>query len=79
MRCVYCDCNVVGSRDVVAVEGGAPAHANCYQFDLMSQRVFKSLKLTALTDSELNDLFDLVRLEMNSRSPAANNIELFSA
>ncbi|MFC3150192.1 DUF2175 domain-containing protein [Litoribrevibacter euphylliae] len=62
---------------MVTVEGGAPAHANCYQFDLMSQRVFKSLKLTALTDSELNDLFDLVKLEMNSRSPAANDVELF--
>ena len=77
MRCIYCDSSVVGSRDVLTIEGGAPAHTNCHQFELMSQRVFRNLKLTALTDSELNELHDLLKLEMNSRSAASNEVELF--
>lgn len=77
MRCIYCDQSVIGSDVAITVEGGAPAHSNCYQYELMSQRVFKNIKLTALTDSELNELQDLVKLEMNSRSSVADEVDLF--
>ncbi|GLQ32086.1 hypothetical protein GCM10007876_25650 [Litoribrevibacter albus] len=77
MRCVYCDASVVGSRDAVTVEGGAPAHANCYKYKLVSQRVFRDIKLTDLTDSELNELHELVKSEVNSRSVVCDEIELF--
>lgn len=77
MRCVYCDANVVGSGSAVTIEGGAQAHAHCYQFELMSQRIFKHLKLTTLSDRELTELHDLVKLEVNSRSDFADEVELF--
>lgn len=77
MRCVYCNGNVVGDKTAVTIQGGAPAHANCHEFQLLSQRVFKNLKLTALTDVELNELQDLVKVELNSRAPQVEAVELF--
>ena len=77
MRCIYCDQTVVGSGNAVTIEGGAPAHAHCYQYELMSRRIFKHLRLTALTDGELNELQDLVKLEVNSRNEIADEVELF--
>lgn len=77
MRCIYCGQNVVGSGNAVTIQGGAPAHAHCYQFELMSQRIFRHLKLTSLTDLELGELHDLVKLEVNSRDKTADEVELF--
>ena len=77
VRCVFCGASVIGSGAAVTIEGGAPAHAHCYQYELMSQRIFKHLKLTDLSDGELTELQDLVKLEVNSRSDAADEVELF--
>ena len=77
MRCVFCDKSVIGVGNVVTIQGGAPAHLDCHKFQLMSQRVFKGIKLTTLSDSELTELSDLVKQEMNSRAPQMDAVELF--
>ncbi len=77
MKCIFCERSVIGSSDAVTVDGGAPSHRHCYHFELMSQRVFKNLKLKALTDYELQELGDLVKQEKNSRDESADMVELF--
>ncbi|GAA3912353.1 hypothetical protein GCM10022277_03860 [Litoribacillus peritrichatus] len=77
MKCVFCERSVIGSSDAVSIDGGAPAHQNCYQFQLLSQRVFKNIQLKSLSDHELEELEDLVKQEKNSREESFEMVELF--
>ena len=67
MNCTYCDQPVLG-KDPITVPGTGPAHASCHHSRLLSERVFGSLKISSLSEHELNELYDLVMMERNVRS-----------
>lgn len=72
-------------QDPITVPGIGPAHASCYHNRLLSERVFGALKISALSDHELNELYDLVMMERNVRnaeqsttvSAGNDDVELF--
>ena len=66
MNCVYCDSTVLGA-DPITVAGKGPAHASCHQHGLMVDRIFAGLSLNNLSDSDLNELSDMVQMEKNAR------------
>ena len=76
MKCPYCKENVIGEKNVVVVVGEGPAHAICHERATISQRVFAGLKLPVLTDEQLSELSDMVKMEQNSRKQE-EVIELF--
>ncbi len=76
MNCCYCNRTVIG-KDAITIMGGAPAHSRCHQFELVSKRVFRGIPLTRLTDSELNELQEMLQTERNNRRNLASEIELF--
>ena len=67
MNCTYCHQAVLG-KDPITVPGVGPAHASCHHSRLLSERVFGSLKISSLSEDELNELYDLVMMERNVRS-----------
>jgi len=68
---------MIGSSDPITINGGAPAHSHCHQFELMSQRIFKNIQLTTLSNKELDELNELVLLELNSRNKINDSVDLF--
>jgi len=72
MNCIYCDQPVLG-KDPITVPGAGPAHASCHHSRLISERVFGSLRISALSDDQLNELHDLVKMERNVRNTEQAN------
>ncbi len=77
MRCPYCRQTVVGEKQVKIIAGEGPAHVRCYEQSVMSQRHFSGLELPKLSDEMLYELREMLLSEINSRSPSAQEIELF--
>lgn len=77
MKCPYCSESVVGEKDIVVVVGEGPAHRICHERAVIGQRVFSGLNLPALSDEQLHELNDMVRMELNARQPAEELVELF--
>lgn len=80
MLCPYCKENVIGSAasEVVVVVGEGPAHKICHERAVIGQRVFSGLDLPRLSDKQLNELNDMVKMELNSREGEEDAIELFA-
>ena len=77
MKCPYCSKTVVGDKTAVMIVGEGPAHKLCYERQIIGQRVFEGLQLPVLSDEQLSELSDMVKMELNSRMPA-DDIELFA-
>ncbi|AHK17800.1 MAG: DUF2175 domain-containing protein [Thalassolituus sp.] len=82
LNCVFCNKLVFGTTGVTVPNQG-PAHQYCYQAHVALKRTFQSLDISALNESEFNDLKDLVLSEANERerkrrgASDAGDIELF--
>lgn len=77
MNCIFCKTHVFGDEGTTVL-GRGPAHKTCLQIKQVEHRTFKGLDLETLSDSELNDLLELTRTEINSRSVHQESaIELF--
>ena len=79
MYCPYCSKSVVGESNVVIVVGGGPAHRHCHDREVIGQRIFAGMNLPTLSDQQLLELSDMVKMELNSRDESQEDaIELFA-
>lgn len=79
MNCPYCSRSVVGYKEVVIVVGEGPAHKQCHERQVVGQRIFAGMDLPALSDQQLSELSDMVKMELNSRDESQDDaIELFA-
>ena len=79
MNCPYCSKSVVGDKNVVIVVGEGPAHKICHERSVIGQRIFGDMELPALSDQQLLELSDMVKMELNSRDESQEDaIELFA-
>lgn len=76
MKCCYCNKNVLAG-DPITVSGLGPAHRPCYEQNLIEQRVFKHLNLRSLPESELRELFDMVKMELNVRDSQHKAVDVW--
>ncbi|MAD45129.1 MAG: hypothetical protein CMI02_00865 [Oceanospirillaceae bacterium] len=77
MKCCFCGKSALKGGTPTTVPGTGIAHQECYKKHLIDERVFKTLNLRHLQDSELSELSDLVQMEKNARNPAAGEIDLW--
>lgn len=77
MNCIFCESRVFGEEGTTVL-GQGPAHKSCLQVKQVERRVFKGVDLESLSEGELNDLLELTKLELNSRSVSYESaVELF--
>lgn len=76
MNCSFCAQPVL-MRQPMTVPGQGPAHKDCYQQHLVEQRQFMGLNIRALSDSQLQELRELVAMECNARQQVNDDVELF--
>lgn len=76
MKCVYCEADVL-SAEPITVSGVGPAHRHCYEKSLIEQRVFHHLNLRSLSDSDLRELLDLAKMEINVRDADHQGVDLW--
>lgn len=81
MRCIFCEKNILRADKSlgypVTLQGRGIAHSVCTEKDLVSRRIFGAIHLCDLSDSDLNELKDLVLTEINERQGLNEEIELF--
>lgn len=78
MRCLYCEKNVIGKRDIRIVPGHGPSHVDCHNIHLETTRVFEGICLKSIDASKLVALKEMVITELNARfTPQDEAIELF--
>jgi hypothetical protein len=58
--------------------GIGPAHQACYDKYLIEQRVFQSLNLRNLTDTELGELLEMATIERNARQSTCDEVEIWA-
>jgi len=79
MRCPFCAKSVVGEPEIVVIAGEGPAHRQCYERDVLGQRVFRGLHLPSLALEELYELKEMLLTELNAREQSDDDgIELFA-
>ena len=79
MRCPFCSKSVVGDLNIVVIAGEGPAHKQCYEREVIGQRVFGSLHLPSLKMEELIEMKEMLLTELNAREqPEEDGIELFA-
>ena len=78
MRCEICKQGVFGKKGITVLGIGA-AHITCFEMEKKRRRMFGSIDISQLNDTEFNELYDLVMIEKNARSDNFENesIELF--
>ncbi|MCT7357915.1 MULTISPECIES: hypothetical protein [Thalassolituus] len=76
MKCEFCHQSALAGKPIT-VSGIGIAHESCYERHLIEQRVFKTLNLRQLNETELSELHDLVQIEMNARKPVMEEIEIW--
>ena len=78
MKCIYCNKSVFGG-DCLTVPNEGPAHMQCYAANQALKRTFQNLNITALNDTELQELKELVLAEENARGRGSSDddVELF--
>jgi len=82
VKCLFCHSAVLQNQkslgDPITLPGRGIAHSQCAEKDLISQRVFASIPLKSLADSDLYELKEFVLTEINEREGLnSNEIELF--
>lgn len=82
MRCLFCDKKMLieGSQvgTPITLPGRGIAHSLCAEKDLIERRVFGSIQLATLPQSDLYELRELVLTEINSREGhSGEEIDLF--
>ena len=78
MKCIFCKKPVFGAEGIT-VPGEGASHVSCFQASLALKRTFQNLEITALNDSELFELKELVLAEENlrNRDEDEGDFELF--
>lgn len=76
MKCCYCSGDVLAA-DPITVSGIGPAHRTCYERSLIEDRVFRNLNLRSLSENELNELFDMVKMELNVRTAEHKAVDVW--
>jgi len=76
MKCCYCNKNVL-SEDPITVSGMGPAHRSCYEKSLIEDRVFLNLNLRALSEEQLSELSDMVKMEQNVRDSQHQQVDVW--
>lgn len=77
MKCCFCFKSALGGTPITA-PGIGPAHQACYEKYLIEQRVFQSLNLRNLTDTELGDLLEMATMERNARQSTCDEVEIWA-
>lgn len=81
MRCIFCDNDILKSSSrlghPVTLQGRGIAHSVCTEEDLVVRRIFGSIHIGDLNDSDLHELKDLVVSEINARQGLNEEVELF--
>ena len=78
MRCPYCSKSVVGDLNIVVIAGEGPAHRQCYEREVIGQRVFGNLHLPSMKLEDLHELKEMLLTELNARENKEDDIELFA-
>jgi len=77
MKCCFCGKSVLSGGTPITIPSIGSAHQECYQKHLIEERVFRSLNLRHLCDTELSELYDLVVMERNERGDANMAVDLW--